>query len=130
MVRPPRPLSHALHADLVILDEFGRALLPRPHRVHHREEPRATTILDATFGKPRAKTSCARSMRPDRPLPRSSQQVMLFQRRHTRVLGAGLSAKDKILALLYGSPGALSVRDIAGSIEYKNTSQLRQKVLK
>ena len=38
MVRPPRPLSHALHADLVILDEFGRALLSRPHRVHYREE--------------------------------------------------------------------------------------------
>src|SRR5271156_795662 len=38
VVRPPRPLSHALHADLVILDEFGRALLPRPHRVHYREE--------------------------------------------------------------------------------------------
>src|SRR5436305_1071134 len=38
MAGSPRPLSHALHANLVILDEFGRALLPRPHRVHHREE--------------------------------------------------------------------------------------------
>src|ERR1700750_573674 len=27
MARAPRPLSHALHADFVILDEFGRALL-------------------------------------------------------------------------------------------------------
>ena len=26
MARSPRPLSHALYADLVILDEFGRAL--------------------------------------------------------------------------------------------------------
>src|SRR5205823_13377365 len=101
MVGPARPLSHALHADLVILDEFGGALLPRPHRVHYREElcldprnwpmrssrswPRATTILGATFGKPRAKTSCARSMRPDRRSPRSSQQVRLFQRRHTSI---------------------------------------------
>src|SRR5580700_2678264 len=32
------PLPHALHADLVILDEFGRALLSRPHRVHYRKE--------------------------------------------------------------------------------------------
>src|SRR5947207_3211796 len=48
-----------------------------------RSWPRATTILGATFGKPRAKTSCARSMRPDRRSPCSSQEVMLFQRRHT-----------------------------------------------
>jgi len=34
----PRPLSHALHADFVILDEFGRALLSRSDRVHQREE--------------------------------------------------------------------------------------------
>src|SRR2546421_1903547 len=51
-----------------------------------RSWPRATTILGATFGKPRAKTSCARSMRPDRRSPRSSQQVMLLQRRHTSAL--------------------------------------------
>src|SRR5437588_8426536 len=89
MARSPRPLSHALHADLVILDEFGRALLPRtspsslPRRALPRPEnwptpssrswPRATTILGATFGKPRAKTSCARSTLPDRHLPRSRQ---------------------------------------------------------
>ncbi len=46
-----------------------------------------------------------------------------------RVLGSGLSAKDKALALLYGSPGPLSVREILGSIEYGNASQFRQKVL-
>src|ERR1700730_115365 len=38
LARPPCPLPHALHADLVILDEFGRALLSRPHRVHYRKE--------------------------------------------------------------------------------------------
>jgi hypothetical protein len=48
----------------------------------------------------------------------------------TRVLGAKLSAKDKTLALLYGTLGVLSVPNIAGSIEYKNTSQFRHKVLK
>ena len=40
MARPPFPLPHALHPDLVILDEFGRALLPRPDRVHYREKLR------------------------------------------------------------------------------------------
>src|SRR5213595_3815076 len=48
-----------------------------------RSWPRATKIPSATFGKPRAKTSCARSMLPDRRSPRSSLQVMTFQRRHT-----------------------------------------------
>src|SRR5205814_1376510 len=68
-----------------------------------RSWPRATTILGATFGKPRAKTSCARSMRPDRRSPRSSQQVMLFQRRHTSfsfrlylTLGAQRPKKSRI----------------------------------
>src|SRR5438477_3054218 len=49
-----------------------------------RSWPRATTILGVTFGKPRAKTSCARSMLPDRRSSRFSQQVMPSQRRHTR----------------------------------------------
>ena len=40
LARPPCPLPHALHADLVILDEFGRALLSRPDRVHYREKLR------------------------------------------------------------------------------------------
>jgi hypothetical protein len=48
----------------------------------------------------------------------------------TRVLGAVLSAKDKALALLYGSAGALPVREIVASIEYGNASQFRQKILK
>jgi hypothetical protein len=47
-----------------------------------------------------------------------------------RVLGSGMSAKDKTLALLYGSAGALPVKDICASIEYANASQFRQKVLK
>jgi hypothetical protein len=47
-----------------------------------------------------------------------------------RVLGSGLSAKDKTLALLYGSTGALSVREIVASIEYTNASRFRGKVLK
>jgi hypothetical protein len=47
-----------------------------------------------------------------------------------RVLGVGLSAKDKALALLYGSTGTLSVREVVTSIEYANVSQFRAKVLK
>lgn len=46
-----------------------------------------------------------------------------------RVLGTNLSAKDKTLALLYGSAGALPVREIVDSIKYKNITQFRQKVL-
>src|SRR6516225_2577416 len=44
---------------------------------------RATTTLDATSGRPRAKTSCAKSTRQDVRLPLS---VMVFQRHHTRIV--------------------------------------------
>src|SRR5438067_13678543 len=72
-----------------------------------RSWPRATTILGATFGKPRAKTSCARSMRPDRRSPRSSQQVMLFQRRHTRdVVASGLTAHHRLQRVVIGTSGS------------------------
>ncbi len=43
-----------------------------------RSSPRATKIPNAMFGKPKAKTSCAKSMLPDKHSPRSSQQVTLF----------------------------------------------------
>jgi hypothetical protein len=48
----------------------------------------------------------------------------------TRVLGTHLGAKEKMLALLFGSPCAMSVRNIAESIEYKNLTQFRDTVLK
>lgn len=48
----------------------------------------------------------------------------------TRVLGAGLSAKDKMLVLIYGSSGAVAVKDILQSIEYGNASRFRANVLK
>ena len=32
------PLPHALHPDLVVMAQLGRALLPRSDRLHHREE--------------------------------------------------------------------------------------------
>lgn len=47
-----------------------------------------------------------------------------------RVLGAGLSAKDKMLVLVYGSSGAVAVKDILRSIEYGNASRFRANVLK
>ena len=43
MARSPRPLSHALHTDLVILDEFGRALLPRTFTEFITEKSFAST---------------------------------------------------------------------------------------
>src|SRR5438309_2615727 len=74
---------------------------------------RATTILDVTFGKPRAKTSCARSMLPDRRSPRSSLQVMPFQRRHTRVRltgsHAGGAAAGGDMEILYPHCAGLDV---------------------
>lgn len=48
----------------------------------------------------------------------------------TRVLVPGMSAKDKALALLYGSLGPQQVRWVLDSIEYKNASQFRSTVLK
>lgn len=48
----------------------------------------------------------------------------------TRVLNANLTARDKTLALLYGSSNALTVREIVRSIEYANATQFRTKVLK
>lgn len=48
----------------------------------------------------------------------------------TRVLMPGMSAKDKALALLYGSLGPQQVRWVVDSIEYKNASQFRNTVLK
>jgi hypothetical protein len=41
-------------------------------------------IPGATCGKPRAKTSCARSTPPERRSPSSSQKATLFKRRHTK----------------------------------------------
>jgi hypothetical protein len=48
----------------------------------------------------------------------------------TRVMGTHLGAKDKTLALLFGSPGPMPVRAVADSIEYKNLTQFRDAVLK
>lgn len=48
----------------------------------------------------------------------------------TRVLGLGLSARDKMLVLVYGSSGAVAVKDILQSIEYSNTSRFRANILK
>src|ERR1700680_4575253 len=44
---------------------------------------RVTKIRGATCGRPKVKTSCARSTPPDRRSPPSSPTVTLFKRRHT-----------------------------------------------
>lgn len=99
------------HMDATVVYSMVKWIMSELVRIFHAISPEgASTVVDAL----------------------TEREVPLLWRigDRTRVLGAGLSAKDKTLALLYGSPGALSVRDIAGSIEYKNTSQFRQKVLK
>ncbi|WP_294289089.1 hypothetical protein [uncultured Sphingomonas sp.] len=46
----------------------------------------------------------------------------------TRILASGLSAKDKMLLLLYGSTGSLAVSYVVKSIEYTNATQFKNKV--
>lgn len=46
-----------------------------------------------------------------------------------RVLGAGLSTRDKMMVLLYGLNEAASVRSVAEQIEYANVSRLRRQVV-
>ncbi|MBL0767829.1 hypothetical protein JI743_03320 [Sphingopyxis sp. DHUNG17] len=47
-----------------------------------------------------------------------------------RILDPNMSAKDKCLALIYGSIGPQNVRFIVDSIEYSNITQFKIKVLK
>src|SRR5580693_4169119 len=60
---------------------------------------RVTKIRGATCGRPKVKTSCARSTPPDRRSPPSSPTVTLFQRRHTRRRLAIIASKERMLAL-------------------------------
>src|SRR5580704_16884071 len=98
MARPPFPLPHALHPDLVILDEFGRALLPRPDRVHYREElcldPRPRRRHHRFPGRAQRKSAALRVEGQGRGDPAQDQRrqtgtcrrgtkVTLFQRRRT-----------------------------------------------
>lgn len=99
------------HMDATVVYSMVKWILSELVRIFHAISPEdASAVVDAL----------------------TEREVPLLWRigDRTRVLGASLSAKDKTLALLYGTPGALSVRDVAGSIEYKNASQLRQKVLR
>lgn len=43
----------------------------------------------------------------------------------TRILAPQMSAKDKMMALLYGSTEPLSVRDVVETIEYSNLSRFK-----
>lgn len=47
----------------------------------------------------------------------------------TRVLRTDLSAKDKMLVVLYGARGSTSVKNVVESIEYGNASRFRSSVL-
>src|SRR5207302_879148 len=97
MAGAPCPLPHALHANLLVMDELGGAVLRRSDGLHQREE----LCLDARTGRcdhhllggpqrqssargrPRAKISCAKSTPPDARSPLALPNTTLFPIHHT-----------------------------------------------
>jgi hypothetical protein len=61
----------------------------------------------------------------DRPIP-----ILWKVGEKTRVLNTALSAKDKMMVLMYGSTDDLTVQDVVSSIEYSNASVFKSKVVK
>src|ERR1700730_15965624 len=115
MARPPFPLPHALHPDLVILDEFGRALLPRPDRVHYREElcldPRPRRRHHRFPGRAQRRSAALRVEGEGRGDPAQDQRrqtgtcrrgtkVTLFQRQYTSTFLAATVAFIKPIGSL------------------------------
>jgi hypothetical protein len=99
------------HMDASVVSAMVRWIMGELIRIFHAVSPEeATAIVDALT---------------EREMP-----LLWRMGGRVRVLGAKLSAKDKALALLYGSAGALSVREVTASIEYTNVSQFRTQVLK
>jgi hypothetical protein len=99
------------HMDATVVLSMSKWVMSELVRIfHNTTTDDATVIVDAIS---------------DRTLP-----LLWKVGDRTRVLGTHLGAKDKMLALLFGSPCAMSVHDIAESIEYKNLTQFRDKILK
>ena len=99
------------HMDATVVYGIVRWIMSELVRIFHGITPdEASAVVDALT---------------EREVP-----LLWRMKDRVRVLGSGLSAKDKALALLYGSPGPVSVSDIVESIEYSNSSQFRRKVLK
>jgi hypothetical protein len=99
------------HMDATVVLSMSKWVMAELVRVFHETTTEdATDVVDAIS---------------DRTLP-----LLWKVGDRTRVLGAHLGAKEKMLALLFGSPSAMSVRIIAESIEYKNLTQFRDAVLK
>jgi hypothetical protein len=99
------------HMDAGVVSAMIRWIMAELVRIFHAVSPEdATAIVDAL----------------------TEREMPLLWRIGDRikVLGRGLSAKDKMLAVLYGSTGTLSVREVVTSIEYASLSQFRAKVLK
>ena len=99
------------HMDATVVHGMARWVISELVRIFHATSPEdATAVVDAL----------------------TEREIPLLWRigDRTRVLGPQLNAKQKALVLLYGSAGAVAVRNIAVAIDYKNVSQLRQKVLK
>jgi hypothetical protein len=99
------------HMDATVVLSMSKWVMSELVRIfHNTTTDDATTIVDTIS---------------DRTLP-----LLWKVGDRTRVLGTHLGAKEKMLALLFGSPSAMSVRNIAESIEYKNLTQFRDTVLK
>ncbi len=99
------------HMDATVVYGMVRWIMSELVRIFHSVSPEdASAVVDAL----------------------TEREVPLLWRigDRVRVLGAGLSAKDKALALLYGSIGSLPVHAVVAAIEYANVSQFRAKVLK
>jgi hypothetical protein len=99
------------HMDATVVLSISKWVMSELVRIFHNTTTEdATAVVDAIS---------------DRTLP-----LLWKVGERTRVLGAHLNAKEKMLALLFGSPGAMPTRSIAESIEYKNLTQFRNAVLK
>jgi hypothetical protein len=99
------------HMDATVVLSLSKWIMAELVRIFHdTTTDDATEIVDALS---------------DRTLP-----LLWKVGNRTRVLGTHLGAKDKMLAFLFGTPGAIAVRGIAESLEYKNLTQFRNSVLK
>jgi len=99
------------HMDATVVLAMAQWILAELVRLFHQ-----TTTEDATR---------IVEVLADRTLP-----LLWKVENRTRVLGTHLSAKDKMLVLLYGSAGPVPVKDVIESIEYSNSSQFRNKIVK
>lgn len=98
------------HMDAAVVFSMCQWILAELVRVFHDILPEEATRVVETL--------------TERPVP-----LLWKVGERTRVLNPSLSAKDRMLALLYGSARPLAATEIVKSIEYKNSSQFRKSIL-